>query len=109
MTDKKSIRLTRKSLKKEIELWVEIPGTNGNYQVSSRNRVKSMSRRVKFFKGKTRLTENKILMPQYNPVKNSTYCNLQIKGKQTTFIIRSADNKYNAFINIIKQYNNILN
>jgi len=102
------IRLTKSDLKKEIELWIDIPDTEGNYQVSSRNRVKSMSRRVKFFK-RTRLTESKIMIPQCDIYNNTIYI-LSINGKQKNFISKYSKKSQQlsgyptGFIKIINQY-----
>lgn len=54
----------------EAEIWKDVPGYEGRYQVSNLGRVRSLDRRVNACHGATRLIRGRMLKPacsKYNP------------------------------------------
>lgn len=84
------------------EIWKDIEGYEGYYQVSNTGRVKSMCRRVNCARGGSRLMAEKILKPTIDR-NGYLYVKLYIATEKKMFFVHRLVAK--AFISNIENYN----
>lgn len=83
----------------ESEVWYDIKGWEGIYQISNFNNVKGVSREFKNCKGYLHKVKERILKPQYDKSRKTYYVILSYKGKSEKVYLQDIQ------INVNKQQN----